>query len=311
MCVIFYVTDKRPTEIMIDKAWNYNPDGAGVAYRAVKDGKKVVKWKKGIEDVKEVHELCAKLPTPFIVHFRHASVGGVTPELTHPFPISHKSSLFLEGETPGYVLFHNGDWKEWAYTVKEAALKSGVHVPRGICSDTRAMAWLSSIYGVGFMQFLPDQRGIAFGPEDMEIFTGKGWTKVNDIWCSNDTFLHKTRGGTVQTSFYGFCRYGTCTNKDLDTEGYCKMHPGGKLLAVGSGGAPTALPFRGTLITVTMAEKLHSTKDRTGQRLLGKGVLKRVKKLHRELDKKGTNSAEALRELQHISRKLTVSGLVH
>ena len=251
---------------MIEKAFDHNADGAGIAYRKTnKDGEDVVYWNKGL-GVNEIVEACAEAPLPFIAHFRIASIGGVSPLLTHPFPINRNGSLALEGETKGYVLFHNGHWKEWNdYCLRATNARDVdgklIQVPMGRWSDTRAMAWLCAIHGPGFMNFLPEQKGIIFGPKDMQIFDGNGWDKIElggkdeFVWCSNSFFMkgqkvsgqqmihqpgrHTTYPPHVhgQTPGRGagangrFCRYGIgkdcCINQTLDDDGYCFMHPNG------------------------------------------------------------------------------------
>lgn len=208
MCVIFWVNKDRPSQYMVEKAFDHNDDGGGGAWRTTNEqGEPVVEWKKGL-GVKEMVRLAAELPIPYILHFRIASIGGVRDSLTHPFPINKNGSLALEGKTKGYVLFHNGHWKEWNDECRKAAVLSNTPIPMGRWSDTRAMAWLCSIYGPGYMEFMPEQKGIVFGPQDMQIFDGNGWERVktngrdkakdNDegdfVWCSNDFF---TKGQTV------------------------------------------------------------------------------------------------------------------
>ena len=232
MCVILWVTKTRPTQDMVENAYDSNKDGGGGAWREMDGGAPVVVWKKGL-NLEEMIELCATAPLPYIAHFRVASIGGIRPALTHPFLISKTTSPVLTGRTKDYVLFHNGHWKEWNGYCMEAAVKSNTPVPVGAWSDTRAMAWLCSIYGNGFMNFLPEQKGIIFGPNDMQIYDGNGWSKVNDVWCSNDFFMRSRPTVVVGAIGNGaghngrFCRYGSCTNTVLDEQGHCFQHPNG------------------------------------------------------------------------------------
>lgn len=328
MCVIMLVTKTRPTDIMIEKAWLRNDDGGGAAWR---DGKEVV-WKKGIENVEEMLELAHTLPLPYVLHFRIASSGGIRRTLTHPFPVDNATNLALEGRTKDFVLFHNGDWKEWAPLAREAAIKSGIHIPRGKFSDTRAMAWLCSIYGVGFMEFLPEQKGVAFSPTECEVFTGNGWSQINDVWCSNDYFLTVRQVYGNQSNYpYGgkFCRYNTCTNENLDANHYCPLHKDGKLqplptpkvappvtIAAGTGGSQTVTPFRtpapGTLITVAIAEEMHKQVDECHNKLLSKNKLKEIIGLWEKIEGKDVKQQlKAKAHLMKLSQKLIGNGLRH
>lgn len=257
MCVIFWVQKERPSKYMVEKAYDHNDDGAGVASREMNEaGEAVVYWKKGL-DKEQMVEMCATLPLPYVAHFRINSVGGVRPSLTHPFPVHKSGSCALEGRTKGHVLFHNGTWKEWEEYMRQAAIFSNTPLPMGRNSDTRAMAWLCSIYGPGWMETLPDQKGIIYGPTDAQtqIFDGNGWTKINDVWCSNDYFYkpqqvqqvhnhgHMGTGGsshsnlpTTRGTGMGhngkYCRYDMCANQTLDDKGYCFIHPGGTIRGV-------------------------------------------------------------------------------
>jgi hypothetical protein len=235
MCVIVIVTDNnvRPDDDMIDAMWTKNPDGAGIAWREMKDGEVVVGFEKGLMGVpgrERMRHLMQTVPTPYIGHFRIASRGGVRDTLTHPFPIAKDAPLVLNGYTTGEVLFHNGDWKEWDDNVRIAAMYSNTPLPSGKWSDTRGMAYLSAIYGTGYVELLGSQKGVAFGPKTMEIFSGYGWSKVGEFFCSNNYFVP-----TVTTHYTGnagyvpsgpMCEMVHCVRKDnLDSDKRCPAHP--------------------------------------------------------------------------------------
>lgn len=218
MCVIMFVEKERPTEEMVEKAFDLNCDGGGVAWR---EGDGYVHWKKNLE-VAEMQKLCAELPLPYVAHFRIASSGGKRPELCHPFLIDSSASIELEGRSKNPVLFHNGDWREWRNVSLEAAIKSGKKIPAGKWSDSRAMAWLCSIYGFGFMEFI-DQKGVAFGPKqgETQFFIGSGWVPVDGVWCSNNYFVNRSR----RSANWHICRHTTCNRGfNLNNDGYCQEH---------------------------------------------------------------------------------------
>lgn len=210
MCVIMVANLARPTEEMIDRAWDKNDDGAGIAWREKNSkGEVEVHFRKGIMDLEIIKALCFKVPLPYVVHFRIASVGGKCESLTHPFPVSKRAPLMLAGHTKGCVLFHNGHWNGWNDKALDAAIHSNTPLPDGDWSDTRAMAWLVSLYGPSVMDMLSTQRGVLFSPTETSMFTGPGWFKINEVWCSNDYFWKKP----VATNYnYGsMCSKGTCT----------------------------------------------------------------------------------------------------
>lgn len=197
MCVIMVAKKTRPTEEMVERAFGHNHDGFGIAWWERAEGAEgaEVVWKKGVMEVEEAKRLCREIPLPYCAHFRMASVGGVKPELTHPFRINETASLELEGRTTESVLFHNGHWNPWADKALEAAIHSDTPIPIGNWSDTRAMAWMISLYGPGFMELLTTQKGVIMTAQKLSVFTAGGWDKINDVWCSNDYFwLGRSRG---------------------------------------------------------------------------------------------------------------------
>lgn len=270
MCVIMLVQDQRPSIRIVDQAFDKNGDGGGVAWREGHGKDAVVRWKKGL-DRDEMQEMARELPLPYVMHFRLRSVGDDRKALCHPFPVAKDSSTALEGSTKGYVFFHNGTWHKWDDFLLEAAMKTGIKIPVGKWSDTRAMAWLSSFLGFGFLEII-DAKGIAFGPDkgDLEIFAGNGWVKVDTILMSNSVFIdHKVGVGSYNQGassnlLYGrgrathelgpaasaiaekndadskkqeriYCRDSRCTKKDgLDSDGFCTEHTKKKELNTGT-----------------------------------------------------------------------------
>ena len=181
MCVIAVVDKERPTDDMVERMFDANNSGAGVAWR--ENG--AVRWKKGL-DVDEIKELCRTVPIPFVAHFRIPSCGGAHDTLCHPFPIEKGASVALEGTFKGFVLFHNGHWAKWKETVLDSAVRGNVKIPVGKFSDSRAMALMAAYHGLGILEFI-DEKIIAFGPNEIEVF-GFGWSKVNEVWVSNKSW---------------------------------------------------------------------------------------------------------------------------
>lgn len=231
MCVIAFCEDKRPTTDQVQKMWDQNNHGGGVAWR--EDGH--VCWKKGLT-LEEMKTLAKELPFPFIMHFRIASIGGQKPALTHPFAIKDfDQSLELEGKTKGGVLFHNGHWGEWFTHLLSTSGHFRKKIPIGAYSDSRAMAWLTSFYGQGFLEAL-NEKTISLSPNRIDITIGGGWVKVNDIWYSNDYWDKGTTAAWMRT----MCKNMSCTNKeDLDTDGYCPRHRKGHTVQVNAGRSST------------------------------------------------------------------------
>lgn len=179
MCVILCATTTRLTDSMIERAAATNPDGNGIAWIA--DG--AVEYRKGLL-LEEVQDLAAVLPRPYVFHARIASVGGVRPELCHPFPLDRRlNPNQLRGRSGKGVLFHNGHWSDW----REALAPAGP----GYWSDSRAMAELVARFGPeAIPAFVPDsQRVVLLTPRGIERF-GQGWTETSrGVWASNTSWL--------------------------------------------------------------------------------------------------------------------------
>jgi hypothetical protein len=228
LCVIAISDKVRLSEDQVERMFDANDAGAGIAWREMgPDGIGQVKWEKGL-DVKEVTALALKLPIPYIAHFRIPTCGGRRADLTHPFPVDIKVPLYLKGFTPGYVMFHNGHWMEWKKYVLDMAVKQGVEIPDGAWSDSRAMAFVIAKAGIKALEFM-DEKAAVLSYDNIEIF-GSGWTRVNEILVSNTHWEYRRgtttyHGGSGYTNYtQTMCRDSHCTSKDLDNTGYCKEH---------------------------------------------------------------------------------------
>jgi hypothetical protein len=250
MCVIAIVETKRPTEYMVQRMWEQNSHGGGVAWR--EDGQ--VKWKKGL-NLADMKQLAGALPLPYILHFRIASVGGAKKELTHPFAVDDflQSSLALEGSTKGGVLFHNGHWNDWFGELLRTAALYREQVPTGVYSDTRAMAWMTSHYGQGFLDAL-DEKTVILTPDDLSVTVGGGWVEVEGVWCSNDYWDRRYSQPTM-------CKNRSCTiSVGLDKDGFCWNH---RILTVDS--SPKVVQISGnTTSSTTPVTTATETANATG-----------------------------------------------
>ena len=156
MCVILIAPPKlRPDRATLEACHRANPHGAGLAWRA--DG--TVHYRKS-DDVAEIHRLAERAAGEVVIHFRIATVGGARPELRHPFLVTGRSGL-AEGGTAKAVLFQNGTWTGWKDAIAKA-VADGHRAPVGPMSDARAAAWLSHLYGPGYLAALEPSRWVFF-----------------------------------------------------------------------------------------------------------------------------------------------------
>ena len=170
MCLAILLNGEFPPDDVLEAGAEQNPDGIGIAFP---DGDKV-QWFKGItlEQLKGFRNQATK----GLIHFRLASVGPAIPQLCHPFPVSKTTSLKLEGRSD-MALAHNGHWSTW-----RARLLDGTRhavLPRGVFSDTRAMAFLAGIHGIRYLELL-DEKVLVATPTCTWQF-GTGWVRPKDV----------------------------------------------------------------------------------------------------------------------------------
>ena len=148
MCVILYAKQKELLKDgILEAAWEANPDGAGAAivkgdWFYIRKGFMKLEWlKKWLEGVDPKEEI--------ILHFRLATHGGVSPVLTHPFPLTRnlRKLLALELETKE-IIVHNGIFRyehirEWLSDTAEVAKFLATHeknkVPEKIRNGSRVI----------------------------------------------------------------------------------------------------------------------------------------------------------------------------
>ena len=177
MCVILICPkDIRPLIETLALCQRANPHGGGIAWR----NNGAVEWLK-TNSVAEMDRLAHQADGEIVIHFRVASVGGVCNALRHPFPVSRRAGLSARGQTRA-VLFHNGTWGGYGQALRQAA-DEGYAIPGGRMSDTRAAAFLCSIYGRGFLKKCSPSRWVYFSTRGTARY-GQ-WYRREGIYFSN------------------------------------------------------------------------------------------------------------------------------
>ena len=158
MCVIYACHSTIPDEEELTLGAESNTDGAGVAWIDKFNTKEAsVHWIKGLPSTaKAVLNVIKenKISFPCMIHYRTASIGGKSQDLTHPFPITDALEPSITGHTRR-VLMHNGhinSWKEWFKPITFAA--PDFEIPHGPWSDSRAIAAAVNIKGEGVLEFI-------------------------------------------------------------------------------------------------------------------------------------------------------------
>jgi hypothetical protein len=189
MCLIAHYTDNHPTRAELLRIASHNRDGAGIAYADPRQPE-LVTWRKGLTSQEGI-ALALNAPLPFVAHFRIATHGGTSAKLTHPFPLTRKVGLALEGSAKS-VLFHNGIWDNFRDFERKATDLTGAN------SDSRIMAWVLNRFGSDKQNANATEIAKTAGRLlilDQHTVTrfGDGWkkgTKKNGMtqgaWYSND-----------------------------------------------------------------------------------------------------------------------------
>ncbi len=156
-----------------------NDDGAGVAW--VENS--AVHYAKGLRSF-ELFDMASSIEGPRLVHFRMATAGGDSPLLCHPFPITRKAELRLQGWADS-VLIHNGHWS--GHELAETLMGP---LPKGPWSDTRLMARILALRArvdVWAEWLVKDQHVGKLATLDKEgtLAMYGNWTEHNGAYYSN------------------------------------------------------------------------------------------------------------------------------
>jgi predicted glutamine amidotransferase len=195
MCTIAYAINRKVTPDEIRKMFTYNTHGAGYAIKR----KNSVYYKKGFFDVNRFLDEVVNLDPPYVLHFRVATSGGVTKELTHPFVVTLKNKNENEGYAKS-VLFQNGvtNFEELFFLLKAL----GVKLPEKInqVSDTlviaKTLALIQKLNG-NYKNFLEGLRSkfILFTNKKINVFGNfinkNGVLFSNDYWSYDFGFSYK------------------------------------------------------------------------------------------------------------------------
>ncbi len=196
MCQILFSHKENPPVEVINFANDGNRDGFGYAYSV--DGKVV--FEKGFTEKQlttEFVDMYFALPFPKAIHFRLATHGGVTGELTHPFPLKRGVPLVLKGNADS-VLFHNGVWNDWDDRLRDGILAGTLNpnILKSQMSDSRAMAILAQRFGTEILDVL------SLGTNKVLILQGDTWIKYGNWtdrkgWCASSSRVEPPRPKVV------------------------------------------------------------------------------------------------------------------
>ena len=202
MCVILVMEKGRLTEQELQNAWRANPHGAGIVIR----GHGGLTVYRGIAKMQNLIDVYATIPdVPHLLHTRLATVGGISPQLTHPMVISRTSPVDVMRvvDDRHAWLVHNGHVTDWE-TLGVTALCHGARF-KGPTSDTRILAALVAIAGPQVLAIL-DATAVISRPGSFVKY-GSTWSILRDgIYQSNRLWSYNAMTYTVSDGVWqGVC----------------------------------------------------------------------------------------------------------
>jgi len=182
VCIIAYCKTRKLDNNELINCWYSNSHGAGIAWQ----DKGYVYFKKGFMKMNEFKTFYDKFDIiPHAIHFRTQTSGGICKELTHPFILDFKNPI--EGRTKQGVLFHNGvitNWRDKLDLIAYYCIRKNKKFPVGKMSDSRVMAILTKILGMGYLESIAAyDRFLIMRPT---VITMLGdWIEESGIYFSN------------------------------------------------------------------------------------------------------------------------------
>lgn len=208
-----------PKMEIFEQCFKRNKDGAGVVW--LEDGK--LKIRKGFMTFllfKEfIEELCQKIDTTQTLmgfHFRIKTHGEISPNNTHPFPLSENMEDLkqLDFETNGKVAIHNGIIRKFSGTLKNSDTQEFI---TQFLSPLNAGCpnWENNDKLVKLVENMLGSKMCVFNTDGTYKILGTGWTEDGGVWYSNTSY----KNYSTYTSRCYTC-YDYDDDDDIDYYGY-------------------------------------------------------------------------------------------
>lgn len=98
-----------PAREILERCFNNNPDGAGIAYSEYEEVKILKGFMAFDEFEKGLKSIQHQKSRDMLFHFRISTAGGISEYLTHPYPLcSDIDKMLLLSDTVGAAVMHNG-----------------------------------------------------------------------------------------------------------------------------------------------------------------------------------------------------------
>lgn len=184
MCIIATCEGRKMTSQEVINCFKNNSDGAGVAYYT-EDGK--IHVEKGFMTLEEFQDYYETLDVlPHVAHFRIATSGDVSPEMTHPYKIETESNLMVNGNVDCPVLFHNGVIGNYNDLYLNMLTCGMIDVLRGPINDTRVAAVMAAVFDEEVLQSLSG-KFVVMTPNGITTMWGE-FENENGVHFSNNGY---------------------------------------------------------------------------------------------------------------------------
>lgn len=171
MCIVIAKTSaaKAPTEEILRRCWNANPDGAGFAFVNTDKEISIRKGLMKIDDLLAALDPVLKVGSAsYVIHFRIATHGIKDETNTHPFfAIKDKLAIVHNGILPYAALVKRGEGRSDTNAFTEDILSK---LPEGWHKDPAWRHVIEEYMG-------PGNKIAALGPDGIKLLNKTGWTE--------------------------------------------------------------------------------------------------------------------------------------
>lgn len=205
-----------PTTEILERIFDKNPDGAGVAYTTSK-GIKIIK---GLMTKSEFLKVCEKIPTTAtaILHARISTSGGISKELCHPYELTNdfkqlrKTNLTIAN---GFAVAHNGVFGEFG------AMFEANDTMQFIATYLTTLKQLKEDSNGSILDddIKPIINKLVSGSRLAILDVAGNWEKYGNNW-------EEYNGVYYSNSGYKKTEYPTYSNRYYDWEKYCDDYYG-------------------------------------------------------------------------------------
>lgn len=194
---------------IIENMFDYNSDGAGFMYPDLG----AVRIRKGFMKLKEFKRALREIPNvknkTVVMHFRIQTSGGITKQMTHPFPLSSKDVDLMATDILAPVgVAHNGVLPNHP---RKGFSDTADFIKYQLVPLTNAIkSWRRSEDFRSIVTYATEGSRLAILTNDGSVMRiGDGWIEDNGYWYSNKSYKDRW-----------FPHYGTYIYGDDDWDDY-------------------------------------------------------------------------------------------